>query len=62
MEWMHLLFLKTRKNINPSIGNLIDQLKPGSTVQLTTTRGEITITLYPDRAPVSVTSFLQLCY
>jgi cyclophilin family peptidyl-prolyl cis-trans isomerase len=39
---------------------LIDQLKPGSTVQLTTSRGEITIALYPDRAPVSVTSFLQL--
>jgi cyclophilin family peptidyl-prolyl cis-trans isomerase len=39
---------------------LIDQLKPGSTVQLTTSRGDITLTLYPDRAPVSVTSFLQL--
>lgn len=39
---------------------LIDQLKPGSTVLLTTSRGDITIALYPDRAPVSVTSFLQL--
>jgi HEAT repeat protein len=39
---------------------LLDKLKPGSTVQVTTTKGDFTITLYPDRAPASVTSFMQL--
>lgn len=38
----------------------LDQLKPGSTVVITTTKGDITIKLFPDRAPASVGSFVQL--
>ena len=39
---------------------LIDLLKPGSKVQIITSKGEITLALYPDRAPVTVCSFVQL--
>jgi cyclophilin family peptidyl-prolyl cis-trans isomerase/HEAT repeat protein/DNA-binding phage protein len=39
---------------------LIDQVKPGSTVVITTTKGDISFKLFSDRAPASVTSFIQL--
>lgn len=39
---------------------LIDKIKPGTRVQIVTSVGEINLTLYPDRAPVSVSNFLDL--
>ncbi len=39
---------------------IMNALKPGSKVQIITSKGEITFSLFPDRAPVSVTSFVQL--
>ena len=39
---------------------IIDELKAGTTVQITTTKGDIIMKLFPDRAPESVTSFVQL--
>jgi cyclophilin family peptidyl-prolyl cis-trans isomerase len=38
----------------------IDELKPGTTVLITTTKGDITLKLYPERAPSSVGSFVSL--
>jgi cyclophilin family peptidyl-prolyl cis-trans isomerase/HEAT repeat protein len=48
---------KKYKNIDWKI---IDELKAGTTVQITTTKGDIIMKLFPDRAPESVTSFVQL--
>ena len=49
-----------QKKIKSIDWKLIDQLKPGSTVVITTTKGDILFKLFPDRAPASVTSFIQL--
>jgi cyclophilin family peptidyl-prolyl cis-trans isomerase/HEAT repeat protein len=38
----------------------IDKLKPGTSVQIVTSSGDILLQLYPDRAPVSVSNFLDL--
>ncbi|HEY3386542.1 MAG TPA: peptidylprolyl isomerase, partial [Saprospiraceae bacterium] len=48
---------KKYKNIDWKI---IDELKAGTTVQITTTKGDIIMKMFPDRAPESVTSFVQL--
>ena len=39
---------------------IINAWKPGSKVQIITSKGEITLSLFPGRAPVSVTNFVQL--
>lgn len=49
-----------QKKYKPIDWSLLDQLKPGSSVQITTNKGDITMMLYPERAPESVTSFIQL--
>ncbi len=51
---------KEQKKYKPIDWTLIDQLKPGSSVLMTTSKGDITLMLDPERAPESVTSFLQL--
>jgi cyclophilin family peptidyl-prolyl cis-trans isomerase len=40
--------------------SLIDKIKPGTRVQIMTSAGDITLQLFPDRAPVSVSNFLDL--
>jgi cyclophilin family peptidyl-prolyl cis-trans isomerase len=40
----------------------IDSWKTGSSVLINTSKGDITLTLYPDRAPASVSSFIQLIH
>ena len=49
-----------QKKIKSIDWKLIDQVKAGSKVQIVTSAGEITIALYPERAPATVSSFLQL--
>jgi cyclophilin family peptidyl-prolyl cis-trans isomerase/HEAT repeat protein len=49
-----------QKKVKPINWTLINQLKPGSKVTLSTTKGDILIQLYPDRAPGSVSNFLDL--
>lgn len=49
-----------QKRFKPIDWKVLDQLKTGSTVVMSTTKGDITLMLYPERAPESVTSFLQL--
>ncbi len=49
-----------QKKIKSIDWKLIDQLKPGSTVVITTTKGDITFNFFPGRAPASVSSFIQL--
>jgi cyclophilin family peptidyl-prolyl cis-trans isomerase len=49
-----------QKRYKPIDWKIIDGIKPGTTVQITTTKGEIMMRLFPERAPESVTSFVQL--
>jgi len=49
-----------QKKYKPIDWKIIDALKPGSKVQIITSKGEITLSLFPGRAPVTVTSFVQL--
>jgi cyclophilin family peptidyl-prolyl cis-trans isomerase/HEAT repeat protein len=49
-----------QKKVKSIDWSTLELLKPGSKVQLITSRGEIEITLYPERAPASVTGFMQL--
>jgi Cyclophilin type peptidyl-prolyl cis-trans isomerase/CLD len=49
-----------QKNVKPIDWTLIDSWKPNSKVQISTSKGEVTLILFPDRAPESVCSFLQL--
>lgn len=39
---------------------LIDKIKPGTRAQIVTSAGDISLELFPDRAPVSVSNFLEL--
>ncbi|MEP6646826.1 MAG: peptidylprolyl isomerase [Saprospiraceae bacterium] len=48
---------KAVKSIN---WNIIDSLRPNSRVLIRTTQGDITIELFPERAPGSVANFVQL--
>lgn len=49
-----------QKNIKAINWQVIENLKPGSTVDISTTKGSIIISVFPDRAPASVGSFIQL--
>lgn len=49
-----------QKRYKPIDWTIIDALKPGSTVQITTSKGDIVITLFPERAPETVSSFIEL--
>lgn len=49
-----------QKRVKAIDWKLIDQLRPASKVTLVTSKGDILITLYPDRAPGSVANFLDL--
>lgn len=54
------LIPEEQKKYKPIDWDLIDEIKPGTSVQITTTKGDIMMRLFPDRAPASVTSFVQL--
>lgn len=49
-----------QKKVKPINWSLLDQLKPSSRITISTTKGDILIQLYPDRAPGSVSNFLDL--
>ena len=49
-----------QKNVKAIDWALIDKIKSGTKVQIITSAGEINLTLLPDRAPASVTNFLEL--
>jgi cyclophilin family peptidyl-prolyl cis-trans isomerase/HEAT repeat protein len=49
-----------QKKYKPIDWKIIDEIKAATTVQITTTKGDIIMKLFPDRAPESVTSFVQL--
>jgi cyclophilin family peptidyl-prolyl cis-trans isomerase/HEAT repeat protein len=49
-----------QKNVKDINWTLINKIKSGTKVQIITSAGEINLTLFPDRAPVSVTNFLEL--
>lgn len=49
-----------QKNVKPIDWSLIDKLKPGTRVQLITSAGTITMRLFADKAPASVSNFLDL--
>jgi cyclophilin family peptidyl-prolyl cis-trans isomerase len=49
-----------QKNFKSIDWSLIDKLKPGSKVQISTSAGDITLELFPDRAPATVSSFIDL--
>jgi cyclophilin family peptidyl-prolyl cis-trans isomerase len=51
---------KEQQKVRPIDWNIISSLKPGTKVQVVTTQGEIVFELYPDRAPATVSSFIQL--
>lgn len=49
-----------QKNIKPINWRIIDALQPGSTAEIMTSKGNIIIKVFPDRAPASVSNFIQL--
>ncbi|HJW28287.1 MAG TPA: peptidylprolyl isomerase, partial [Saprospiraceae bacterium] len=49
-----------QKNVKPINWSLLDKVKSGTRVQLITSAGTITMKLFPDRAPASVSNFLDL--
>jgi cyclophilin family peptidyl-prolyl cis-trans isomerase/HEAT repeat protein len=49
-----------QKNIRTINWRIIGALQKGSTAEIATSKGSITLALYPDRAPASVSSFVQL--
>ncbi len=49
-----------QKRVKDIAWPLIDQLKPGSRVEIITSAGTINIKLFPDRAPASVSNFMDL--
>ncbi len=49
-----------QKKISSIDWTAIDELNPGHQVRLSTSKGDIIIALYPDRAPGTVSSFLTL--
>jgi len=49
-----------QKNVKPIDWKLIDKVTDGTRVQIITSAGEINMKLFPDRAPASVSNFLDL--
>ncbi len=55
-----LVIPEEQKNIKPINWRIVDALNPTSKVDIVTSKGTITLSVFPGRAPASVSSFLQL--